>query len=165
MCDKQQITDCRRYLSHIAYLTTSHSYIICSSLCASLAYSSVENMKAAFPTSAFQTQAILDALQDPPRRLFHYIQDLPSDVNLRNCNRRATSSRSPLISYASFSYTAMASLSGRLENFKPNVEQFECRGEDSGSFINALCEKDLRGGKRTRFRYFIHSFLGRQIFL
>lgn len=119
------------------------SFIRCSVL--PLLDSKLENVKDAFPTSAFQTQAILDALQDPPSRWHHWILDLPSDVDFSRLRRACEE----LVDYFDilhtvFIHTDSKFLQVQLENFKPEFEQFEYKDEDLGSFVSALCEQDLR---------------------
>ena len=105
----------------------------------------VENVKDVFPTSAFQSQAILDALQDPPSRWHHYILDLPSDVDFSNLKRACEK----LVDYFDtlhtvFIHTDNKFLQVQLENFKPEFELFEVKDEDLGSSVDALCQQDLK---------------------
>lgn len=118
------------------------SFIHCSVL--PLLDSKVENVKDIFPTSAFQKQAILDALQDPPSRWPHWILDLPSDVDFSKLRRACEK----FVAYVDILHTVFICIDSKflqvqLENFKPEFEQFESRDEDLGSFVNALCEQDL----------------------
>lgn len=107
--------------------------------------SKVGKVKDVFPTSAFQTQAILDALQDPPCRWPHWILDLPSDVDFSRLRRACEKLVESLdILHTVFIHTDSKFLQVQLENFKPEVEQFDSKDEDLRSFVDALCEQDLR---------------------
>lgn len=119
------------------------SFVHCSVL--PLLDSKAENVKDIFPTSAFQTQAILDALQDPPSRWHHWILDLPLDVDFLNLKRACEK----LVDYFDILHTVFIRIDSRFlqvssENFKPDFDQFESKDEDLGSFVDALCEQDLR---------------------
>lgn len=119
------------------------SFVHCSVL--PLLDSKVEKVKDVFPTSAFQTQAILDALQDPPSRWHHWIIDLPSDADFSKLKRACEK----LVDYFDILHTVFILtdskfLQVQLENFKPEFEQFESKDENLGSFVDALCEQDLR---------------------
>ena len=121
----------------------SASFVHCSIL--PLLDSKVESVKDVFPTSAFQTQAILDALQDPPSRWHHWILDLPSNVDFSRlkwaCERLVDHFD---ILHTIFVHTDSKFWQVQLENFKPEYEQFESQDEDLGSFVDALCEQDLK---------------------
>ena len=113
------------------------------------------SVKDVFPTTAFQTQAILDALQDPPSRWPHWILDLPSDVDFLRFKRACEK----LIDHHDilntvFIHTDTEFLQVQLENFKPEFELFECNDEDSESFVDTLCEQDLKR-KRVSVSLFI----------
>ena len=119
------------------------SFVHCSVL--PLLDSKVENVKDVFPTSAFQTQAILDALQDPSSRWPHWILDLPSDVNFSRLKRACEELVDCFdLLHTVFIHTDSKFLQVQLENFKPEFEQFESKDEDLESFVDALCEQDLR---------------------
>lgn len=119
------------------------SFIDCSVL--PLLDSKVETVKDVLPTSAFQTQAILDALQEPPSRWPHWILDLPSDVDFSKlrwaCEKLVDGFD---ILHTVFVHTDSKFLQVQLENFKPEFEQFDSKDEDLESFVNALCEEDLK---------------------
>ena len=105
----------------------------------------VEKVKDVLPTTAFQTQAILDALQDPPSRWHHWILYLPSDVDFPKLKRACENLVDHFdILHTVFIHTDSKFLQVQLENFKPEFEQFEPKDEDLGSFVDALCEQDLR---------------------
>ena len=105
----------------------------------------IEKVKDVFPTTAFQTQAILDALQEPPSRWHHWILDLPSDVEFSRLKRACEK----LFDYYDILHTVFIHTDSRfyqiqLENLKPDFELFESGDEDLGSFVDALCEQDMR---------------------
>ena len=111
--------------------------------------SKIGKVKDVFPTSAFQTRAILDSLQDPPSRWHHWILDLPSDVDFSKLKQACEK----LVDYFDilhtvFIHTGSTFLQVQLEDFRPDFELFESKDEDLGSFVDALCEQDLRR-KRT----------------
>ncbi|KAG6997698.1 aurofusarin cluster transcription factor aurR2 [Physcia stellaris] len=107
--------------------------------------SKAEEVKDVLPTSAFQTQAILDNLQDPPSRWHHWILDLPSEVDFSRLKRACEELVDCFdILHTVFIHTDSKFLQVQLENFKPEFELFESRNEDLPSFVDALCEKDLR---------------------
>ena len=119
------------------------SFIHCS--VSPLIDSKIGNVKDAFLTTAFQTQAILDALQEPPSRWPHWILDLPSNVDFSKLRRACEK----LVDYFDILHTVFVHVNSKflqvqLENFKPEFEQFECKNEDLGCFVDALCERDLR---------------------
>ena len=107
--------------------------------------SKVGNVKDVLPASAFQTQAILDALHNPPSRWHHWILDLPSDVDFSRlkwaCERLVDHYD---ILHTVFIQTDSKFLQVQLKNFKPEFEQFESKEDDLGSFVDALCEQDLK---------------------
>ncbi|KAI4165618.1 MAG: hypothetical protein LQ342_000560 [Letrouitia transgressa] len=113
------------------------------------------NVKDVLPTTAFQTQAILDALQDPPSRWPHWILNLPPDVDFLRLKRACKN----LVDYFDILHTVFVHvdkfLQVQLEDFKPEFGQFKCKSEDLGSFVDALCEQDLRR-KRVLGSSFIH---------
>lgn len=105
----------------------------------------VERVKDVLPTTAFQTRAILDALQEPPARWFHWILDLPSDVDFSKLQQACEK----LVEYYDILHTVFIYTEGRflqiqLENFKPEFERLQCQDEESGSFVDALCQQDLK---------------------
>ena len=107
--------------------------------------SKLGKVKDILPISAFQKQAILDALQDPPSRWFHWILELPSDVDFLKLQQACDK----LVDYFDILHTVFIHTDGKflqvqLENFKPEFEQFQCDEEDSTPFVNALCEQDLK---------------------
>lgn len=107
--------------------------------------SKVRKVKDVLPTSAFQAQAILDALEEPPSRWFHWILDLPFNVDFSKLQQACDR----LVDYFDilhtvFIHTDAKFLQVQLDNFKPEFERFECTDEDSASYINALCEQDLK---------------------
>ena len=119
------------------------SFIRCSVL--PLLDSKLGKVKDVFPTSAFQTRAILDALQDPPSRWHHWILDLPSDVDFSKLKQACEK----LVDYFDilhtvFIHTGSEFLQVQLEDFRPEFELFESKDEDLGSFVDALCAQDLR---------------------
>lgn len=107
--------------------------------------SKVGMVKDVLPTSAFQAQAILDALQEPPSRWFHWIVDLPFDVDFSKLQQACEK----LVEYFEILHTVFVHVDGKflqvqLENFEPEFERFECKDEDLISIVNALCEQDLK---------------------
>ena len=137
------------------------SFVQCSIL--PLLNSNAKNVKDVLPTTAFQTQAILDALQDPPSRWPHWILDLPSDVDFFKLRRACEK----VVDYFDILHTVFIHadskfLQVQLKGFKPEFEQFESKDEDSGSLVDALCEQDLRrkrvlGSSFVRFMAVEHS--------
>jgi amino acid adenylation domain-containing protein len=128
-----------------------------------LLHSKVKSVKDVFPTTAFQTQAISDALQDPPSEWHHWILDLPLDVDFlklkQACERLVDDFD---ILHTVFIHTDSRFLQVQLENFKPEFDQVECKDEDSVSFVDALCEQDLKrkrllGSSFVRFIAVKHS--------
>ena len=133
------------------------SFVRCSVL--PLLGSKIGKVKDVFPTSAFQTRAILDALQDPPSRWHHWILDLPSDVDSSKLKQACEK----LVDYFDilhtvFVHTGSKFLQVQLEDFRPEFELFESEDEDLGSFVDALCEQDL-GRERSLGSSFIR-FMG-----
>ncbi|KAL8641307.1 MAG: hypothetical protein Q9228_001859 [Teloschistes exilis] len=97
-----------------------------------------------FPTTAFQTQAVLDALQEPPNRWFHSILDLPPDVEFPRLKWACET----LLNTFDILRTVFVRIDGRffqaqLEDITADFEQFECGDDDCQSFVNALCVQDL----------------------
>ena len=107
--------------------------------------SKIGKIKDVFPTSAFQTRAILDALQEPPSRWHHWILDLTSDVDYPKLQQACEKLLDYFdILHTVFIHTGSKFLQVQLEDFRPKFELFEPKNEELGSFVDALCEQDLR---------------------
>ncbi|KAL8950907.1 MAG: hypothetical protein Q9222_003085 [Ikaeria aurantiellina] len=98
-----------------------------------------------FPITAFQTQAVLDNLQVPPSRWHHWILDLPSGVDFSKlkgaCEKLADHFD---ILRTVFIYTNNNFFQVQLEEFNPTFEYFDSGEEEITSFVDALCEQDLK---------------------
>ena len=104
----------------------------------------VGSVRDVIPMTAFQGQAILDALQDPPSRLPHWILDLPANVDFS----RLRWACEKLVDHFGILQTVLIQANGKfwqvlLMDFKPAFECFEGKNEDLSSFTGALCEQEL----------------------
>ncbi|KAF7591575.1 hypothetical protein BBP40_001323 [Aspergillus hancockii] len=107
------------------------------------------------PCTDFQQRAILDALQDPPGRLPHWIFDLPRDVDFSKLERACKR----LVEHFDILRTVFIKAAGRfwqvvLSGFKPAYDSFETDEDNVESFTNTLCKDDLK-----RPRQLGHSFI------
>lgn len=108
------------------------------------------------PCTDFQTCAILDAFQDPPSRLPHWIFDLPADVDF---SRLEWSCRK-LVDHHDILRTVFIETHGRfwqvlLEHLNPAYDNFQANHDDDiTAFVDSICELD-----RKRIRTFGSSFI------
>jgi Non-ribosomal peptide synthetase modules and related proteins len=108
------------------------------------------------PCTDFQACAILDAFQDPPSRLPHWIFDLPADVDF---SRLELSCRK-LVDHYDILRTVFVQTHGRfwqvlLEHLNPAYDNFQASHEDDvTTFVDSICELD-----RKRIRAFGSSFI------
>ncbi|KAJ5372305.1 AMP-dependent synthetase/ligase [Penicillium concentricum] len=108
------------------------------------------------PCTDFQTCAILDAFQDPPSRLPHWIFDLPANVDFSrlewSCRR--------LVDHHDILRTVFIQTHGRfwqvlLEHLNPAYDNFQANHDDDiTAFVDSICELD-----RKRIRTFGSSFI------
>ncbi|KAL8670383.1 MAG: hypothetical protein Q9168_005078, partial [Polycauliona sp. 1 TL-2023] len=102
-----------------------------------------------FPATAFQTQAISDALQEPPNRWFHWLLDLPRDVDFTRLKKACEA----LVDRVDILRTVFVLVDGKylqvvLDQFRPDFEHYQCRDDDCESFIDTLCQQDLNRPRR-----------------
>ncbi|EKV04333.1 HC-toxin synthetase [Penicillium digitatum PHI26] len=108
------------------------------------------------PCTDFQTCAILDAFQDPPSRLPHWIFDLPEDVNFA----RLEWSCRKLVDHHDILRMVFIHAHGRfwqvlLENLNSAYDNFQANNdEDITAFVDSICELD-----RKRIRTLGSSFI------
>ncbi|KAJ5210468.1 AMP-dependent synthetase/ligase [Penicillium cf. griseofulvum] len=108
------------------------------------------------PCTDFQTCAILDAFQDPPSRLPHWIFDLPADVDF---SRLEWSCRK-LVDHYDILRTVFIHTHGRfwqvlLQHLNPAYDNFQSNHDDDiTAFVDSICELD-----RKRIRTFGSSFI------
>ncbi|KGO55086.1 AMP-dependent synthetase/ligase [Penicillium expansum] len=108
------------------------------------------------PCTDFQTCAILDAFQDPPSRLPHWIFDLPADVDFSRLER----SCHQLVDRHDILRTVFIQTQGRfwqvlLNHLNPAYDNFQANhDEDITTFVDSICELD-----RKRIRAFGSSFI------
>ncbi|OQE37215.1 hypothetical protein PENCOP_c010G01994 [Penicillium coprophilum] len=108
------------------------------------------------PCTDFQTCAILDAFQDPPSRLPHWIFDLPPNVDF---SRLEWSCRK-LVDLYDILRTVFIQAHSRfwqvlLEHVDPAYDNFQANYEDDiTTFVDSICELD-----RKRIRTFGSSFI------
>ncbi|CAI7609080.1 unnamed protein product [Penicillium viridicatum] len=108
------------------------------------------------PCTDFQACAILDAFQDPPSRLPHWIFDLPADVDF---SRLEWSCRK-LVDHHDILRTVFIQTHGRywqvlLEHLNPAYDNFQANHDDDiTTFVDSICELD-----RKRIRAFGSSFI------
>jgi amino acid adenylation domain-containing protein len=107
------------------------------------------NVKDVIPATDFQERAILDALQDPPSRLPHWILDLPADVDFSRLERACEK----LVEHFDILHTVFIQANGKfwqvlLSDFKPTYDNFDADDEDVSSFTDAICEQDLKGPRQ-----------------
>ncbi|OQE09562.1 hypothetical protein PENVUL_c006G05047 [Penicillium vulpinum] len=108
------------------------------------------------PCTDFQTCAILDAFQDPPSRLPHWIFDLPADVDFSrlewSCRR--------LVDHHDILRTVFIETHGRfwqvlLDHLNPVYDNLQAKDDDDiTTFVDSICELD-----RKRIRTFGSSFI------
>jgi hypothetical protein len=106
-------------------------------------------VKDVIPATDFQERAILDALQDPPSRLPHWILDLPADMDFLRLETACTK----LVDYFDILHTVFIRAKGRhwqvlLSGFKPAYDNFDAKSENLASFTNAVCADDLKRPRR-----------------
>jgi aryl carrier-like protein len=108
------------------------------------------------PCTDFQTRAILDAFQDPPSRLPHWIFDLPADVDFS----RLEWSCKKLVDHYDILRTVFIQTHGRfwqvvLEGLDPAYDNFQANNDDDiTALVDSICELD-----RKRIRTFGSSFI------
>ncbi|KAF7526585.1 hypothetical protein PCG10_003976 [Penicillium crustosum] len=108
------------------------------------------------PCTDFQACAILDAFQDPPSRLPHWIFDLPADVDF---SRLEWSCRK-LVDHHDILRTVFIQTHGRfwqvlLDHLNPAYDNFQANHDDDiTTFVDSICELD-----RKRIRAFGSSFI------
>jgi aryl carrier-like protein len=98
------------------------------------------------PCTDFQTCAILDAFQDPPSRLPHWIFSLPADVDF---SRLEWSCRK-LVVHFDILRTVFVQAHGRfwqvlLDDFKTTYDSFQVNEDDDiMAFTDSICEHDRK---------------------
>ncbi|KAJ5816716.1 AMP-dependent synthetase/ligase [Penicillium robsamsonii] len=108
------------------------------------------------PCTDFQTCAILDAFQDPPSRLPHWIFDLPASVDFS----RLEMSCRKLVDHHDILRTVFIQTHDRfwqvlLEHLNPAYDNFQANHDDDiTAFVDSICELD-----RKRIRTFGSSFI------
>ncbi|KAL8659878.1 MAG: hypothetical protein Q9202_006904 [Teloschistes flavicans] len=116
-----------------------------------------------FPVTAFQRQSVLDALQEPPSRWFHWILNLAQGVNFSRLQWACDT----LLNTYDILRTIFVRIDGRffqaqVEDVRADFEQFECGDDDCQSFVDALCVQDLEreralGSSLIRFMAIKHA--------
>ncbi|VUC30158.1 unnamed protein product [Clonostachys rosea] len=107
--------------------------------------SDIPDIQDIVPATDFQERAVLDAMQDPPGRYPHWIFDLPPDVDFMRMQEACYK----LVKHYDILRTIFIKGHGQLwqvslNDMKPDYDLYDAQSNELKSFIDGLCEDDLR---------------------
>lgn len=111
--------------------------------------SDVSDIQDITPATDFQERAVLDAMQDPPGRYPHWIFGLPRDVDFMRLEEACYR----LVKHYDILRNIFVESKGQLwqvslSELKPDYDFFNAQSNEIKSFIDKLCEVDLRRSRK-----------------